>query len=127
MPCFRPGAGGGSSFGGITLSVSSGPHLAHIHAHQFRRTFARGCALTDSSTGLLALQDHFKHASLAMTRHYAQIDDELLLMFEMEKDRIRAESFDRVLRTEALGGVGGRLIKRKIDTAIELANCHARV
>ena len=96
-----------------------GSHPAHIHAHQFRRTFARWCALSDSDTGLLALQDHFKHASLAMTRHYAQIDDELLLMFEMEKDRIRAESFDRVLRTEALGGVGGRLIKSKIDAAIE--------
>jgi integrase len=91
----------------------------HIHAHQFRRTFARWCALSDSGTGLLALQDHFKHASVAMTRHYAQIDDELLLMFEMEKDRIRAESFDRVLRTEALGGIGGHLIKRRIDTAIE--------
>jgi integrase len=95
------------------------PGPAHIHAHQFRRTFARWCALSDSGTGLLALQDHFKHASVAMTRHYAQIDDELLLMFELEKDRIRAESFDRVLRTEALGGVGGRLIKRKIDDAIE--------
>jgi hypothetical protein len=94
-------------------------HLAHLHAHQFRRTFARWCALSDGGTGLLALQDHFKHASLAMTRHYAQIDDELLLMFEMEKDRIRVESFDRVLRTEALGGVGGRLIKHKIDAAIE--------
>jgi integrase len=99
--------------------TGSQPQVAHIHAHQFRRTFARWCALSDHSTGLLALKDHFKHASLAMTRHYAQIDDELLLMFEQEKDRIRAESFDRVLRTEALGGVGGRLIKRKIDAAIE--------
>jgi len=99
--------------------AGSSSRPTHIHAHQFRRTFARWCALSDSGTGLLALKDHFKHASLAMTRHYAQIDDELLLMFELEKDRIRAESFDRVLRTEALGGVGGRLIKRKIDDAIE--------
>lgn len=93
--------------------------VAHIHAHQFRRTFARWCALSDSSTGLLALKDHFKHASILMTRHYAQIDDELLLMFELEKDRISAESFDKVLRAESLGGIGGHLIKRKIDVAIE--------
>ena len=92
--------------------------VAHIHAHQFRRTFARWCALSDSGTSLLALKDHFKHASILMTRHYAQIDDELLLLFELEKDRIRAESFDKVLRAEALGGVGGHLIKNKITHAI---------
>ena len=91
----------------------------HIHAHQFRRTFARLCALADSGTGLLALKDHFKHASLLMTRHYARIDDELRILFELEKDRIRTESFDKVLRAEALGGVGGHLIKQKIDAAIE--------
>jgi integrase len=90
----------------------------HIHSHQFRRTFARWCALADSGTGLLALKDHFKHASILMTRHYARIDDELRILFELEKDRIRAESFDKVLRAEALGGVGGHLIKQKIDTAI---------
>ena len=92
--------------------------VAHIHAHQFRRTFARWCALSDSGTSLLALKDHFKHASILMTRHYAQIDDELLLLFELEKDRIRAESFDKVLRAEALGGVGGHLIRQKVDHAI---------
>jgi hypothetical protein len=75
--------------------------------------------LSDSSTGLLALKDHFKHASILMTRYYARIDDELLLLFEAEKDRIRAESFDKVLRAEALGGIGGRLIKRNVDAAIE--------
>ena len=91
---------------------------AHIHAHQFRRTFARWCALSDSSTSLLALKDHFKHASILMTRHYAQIDDELLLLFELEKDRICAESFDKVLRAEALGGIGGHLIKNKVTHAI---------
>lgn len=93
--------------------------IARIRTHQFRRTFARWCALSDSGTGLLALKDHYKHASILMTRHYARIDDELLLMFEAEKDQIRAESFDKVLRAEALGGIGGRLIKRKIDSAIE--------
>lgn len=92
--------------------------VVHIHAHQFRRTFARWCALSDSGTSLLALKDHFKHASILMTRHYAQIDDELLLLFELEKDRIRAESFDKVLRAEALGGVGGHLIKNKVTHAI---------
>ena len=93
--------------------------VAHIHAHQFRRTFARWCALCDSGTGLLALKDHFKHASILMTRHYARIDDELLLLYEAEKDRVRAETFDKVLRAEALGGTGGRLLKRKVDLAIE--------
>ena len=91
----------------------------HIHAHQFRRTFARWCALVETGTNLLALKDHFKHASILMTRHYARIDDELCILFELEKDRIRAESFDKVLRAEALGGVGGHLIKQKIDAAIE--------
>jgi integrase len=94
--------------------------VAHIHSHQFRRTFARWCALSDSTTSLLALKDHFKHASILMTRHYAQIDDELLLLFELEKERISAESFDKVLRAEALGGIGGHLIKRNIDAAIEV-------
>jgi len=92
--------------------------VVHIHAHQFRRTFARWCALSDSNTSLLALKDHFKHASILMTRYYAQIDDELLILFELEKNRLSAESFDKVLRSEALGGVGGHLIKQKIDRAI---------
>jgi hypothetical protein len=93
--------------------------IAQIRAHQFRRTFARWCALSDSETCLLALKDHFKHASFLMSRHYARIDDELMLLFEQERNRLGAESFDKVLRSESLGGAGGRSIKRRLDQAIE--------
>ena len=89
-----------------------------IRTHQFRRTFARWVARYDLETGLLALQEHFKHASLFMTVYYAYIDRELLIWFEEERQSRGASNFERILTAEALGGIGGLAIKRELDQAI---------
>lgn len=98
--------------------VGSAGEPIRIRTHQFRRTFARWAARSDSETGLLALQDHFKHASLLMTTYYAYVDDELLLWFEEERANLGIQSFDKILTAEAMGGVGGLAIKRELDEAV---------
>jgi hypothetical protein len=89
----------------------------HIHPHMFRRTFARHVARHDT-TNLLALQEHFKHASLWMTDYYVGSDHELWTLMVEEEEKLYLESFDKALRSDCLAGPGGSYLKNKIDGAI---------
>jgi integrase len=88
-----------------------------LHAHMFRRTFARHVVRSDT-TGLLALKDHFKHVSLAMTDYYVGVDEELQDMLNDEANRLSFESFDKALRSDRLGGPRGKELARQIDAAM---------
>jgi integrase len=89
----------------------------HIHPHMFRRTFARHVARYDT-TNLLALKEHFKHASLYMTDYYVGSDHELWTLMVEEEEKLFLETFDKALQSDYLAGPGGRHLKRKIDEAI---------
>ncbi len=79
-------------------------------AHQFRKTFARFVARGDRSQ-LLALADHFKHASVAMTsRGYVGNDFELHELVDRETQAETAIALDRLLASEQLGGRMGERI-----------------
>jgi integrase len=92
-------------------------HPFRIHPHMFRRTFARHVARHDT-TNLLALQEHFKHASLWMTDYYVGSDHELWTLMIEEEEKLYVESFDKALRSDRLAGPGGSYLKKKIDEAI---------
>lgn len=92
-------------------------HPFHIHPHMFRRTFARHVARHDT-TNLLALQEHFKHASLWMTDYYVGNDHELWTLMIEEEEKLYLDSFDKALRSDRLAGPGGTHLKKKIDEAI---------
>jgi integrase len=89
----------------------------HLHPHMFRRTFARHVARHDT-TNLLALKEHFKHASLWMTDYYVGNDLELWTVMMEEEEKLFFESFDKALRAEHLAGPGGVHLKRRIDEAM---------
>ena len=81
--------------------------------HQFRKTFARFVARGDRSQ-LLALTDHFKHVSVAMTsRGYVGTDFELHDLIDEESRAETALALDRLLSSERLGGrMGERIAAR---------------
>lgn len=58
--------------------------VVHIHAHQFRRTFARWCALSDSSTGLLALKDHFASSAEPVGKFWFWKGTEIVIENKLE-------------------------------------------
>ena len=89
----------------------------HLHTHMFRRTFARHVARHDT-TNLLALQEHFKHASLWLTDYYVGSDLELWTLMMEEEEKLFFESFDKALRAEHLAGPGGIVLKKRIDEAM---------
>lgn len=89
----------------------------HLHPHMFRRTFARHVARYDT-TNLLALKEHFKHASLYMTDYYVGNDHELWTLMVEEEEKLFLETFDKALQSDCLAGPGGSHLKRKIDEAI---------
>jgi integrase len=89
----------------------------HLHPHMFRRTFARHVARHDT-TNLLALKEHFKHASLWMTDYYVGNDLELWTLLTEEEEKLFFESFDKALQAEHLAGPGGVHLKKRIDEAI---------
>lgn len=89
----------------------------HLHPHMFRRTFARHVVRYDT-TNLLALKEHFKHASLSMTDYYSGSDLELWALMIEEEEALLFESFDKALAAERLAGPGGARLTRKIDEAI---------
>ncbi len=89
----------------------------HLHPHMFRRTFARHVARHDT-TNLLALKEHFKHASLWMTDYYVGSDLELWTLMMEEEEKLFFESFDKALQAKHLAGPGGVHLKRRIDGAI---------
>lgn len=91
--------------------------LFYLHPHMFRRTFARHVVRCDT-TNLLALKEHFKHWSLAMTDIYVGVDAELQDLLDSENDLLNFESFDKVLRSDRLAGPRGSQVLNMINTAI---------
>lgn len=90
----------------------------HIHAHMFRRTFARHVVRCDT-TNLMALKEHFKHCSVAMTDGYVGIDQELQDLLDSENDLLSLDSFDKALRSTNLSGRQGKAIVEMVDRAIQ--------
>jgi hypothetical protein len=89
----------------------------HVHAHMFRRTFARHVVRCDT-TNLMALKEHFKHCSVAMTDGYVGIDLELQDLLDSENDLLSLDSFDKALRSPNLSGRQGKAIVAMVDRAI---------
>lgn len=80
--------------------------------HQFRKTFARFVALGDK-TGLLALKQHFKHVSIAMTDRYVGRDLELLDLVETEKQHQLGQALDDLIGADCLAGkLGEQIVAR---------------
>jgi len=79
--------------------------------HQFRKTFARFVARRDRSQ-LLALSDHFKHASIAMTaKGYVGNDFDLKELIDHESQAETARALDRFLTSDRLvGRMGERIV-----------------
>ena len=79
--------------------------------HQFRKTFARFVARRDRSQ-LMALSDHFKHASIAMTaRGYVGNDFDLKELINQEGQAATARALDCFLTSDRLAGrMGERLM-----------------
>ena len=83
----------------------------HFSPHQFRKTFARFIARRDRSQ-LLALADHFKHASVAMTaKGYVGNNFDLEDLIDNEGQIETALALDRFLTSDRLAGrMGERLV-----------------
>ena len=78
--------------------------------HQFRKTFARFIAQRDRSQ-LLALSDHLKHASIAMTaKGYVGNDFDLKELIDHEGQAETALALDRFLASDRLAGRMGERI-----------------
>jgi integrase len=78
--------------------------------HQFRKTFARFIARRDRSQ-LMALSDHFKHASIAMTaKGYVGNDFDLKELIDHEGQVETALALDRFLTSDGLAGRMGERI-----------------
>jgi integrase len=103
-------------FGFIGLKNALG-RSPHIHSHMFRRTFARHVVRCDT-TNLMALKEHFKHCSVAMTDGYVGIDEELQDLLDSENDLLSLDSFDKALRSPTLSGRQGKAIVAMVDRAI---------
>jgi integrase len=79
--------------------------------HQFRKTFARFIARRDRSQ-LMALADHFKHVSIAMTaKGYVGNDFDLKELIDQEGQAETVQALDRFLSSDRLAGrMGERLV-----------------
>lgn len=78
--------------------------------HQFRKTFARFIARRDRSQ-LLALADHLKHVSVAMTaKGYVGTDFDLQQLVDHETQIETAAALDRLLSADRLAGKMGERI-----------------
>jgi hypothetical protein len=78
--------------------------------HQFRKTFARFIARRDRSQ-LLALADHLKHVSVAMTaKGYVGTDFDLQQLVDHEGQIETATALDRFLSADRLAGRMGERI-----------------
>ncbi len=82
-----------------------------ISSHQFRKTFAQLIGVTDK-TSLLALKEHFKHASLAMTDYYVGTNIELINLINEEKNLEIRQGFDFILKSHNLAGKLGEKISQ---------------
>jgi integrase len=82
-----------------------------LTSHQFRKTFAQLIAITDK-TSLLALKEHFKHVSLAMTDYYVGTNIDLIESINHEKQIEIREGFDLILKSHNLAGKLGEKISQ---------------
>jgi hypothetical protein len=81
-------------------------------SHQFRKTFARFVAMGDKS-GLLALKQHFKHVSIAMTDRYIGRDLDLLDLVATEQQQQLSHALDELIGADRLAGkLGERIVAR---------------
>ncbi|MCI0558451.1 MAG: site-specific integrase, partial [Nitrososphaera sp.] len=87
-----------------------------LHAHQFRRSFARSI-IRFSSTSILALKDHFKHWSLYMTDWYVGLDPELIADLEAERLLLSIEATEKIC-TQTVSGAGGRKWTQELDRRV---------
>lgn len=129
IPEFRGGRndGNGRSSHGLAFRVNAfakfnGVREWNFATHQFRKTFARFVTLA-APTGVLALQRHFKHVSLAMTERYLPSDSDLMDEIIEQSFEADVERLDAILRADRLAGIKGEeILKRNIalrdDTAI---------
>lgn len=92
-------------------------HPYPLHAHQFRRTYARFIARSELGD-LLTLRDHFGHWSIDMTVYYAdggadeyEADTELLEMISQEKMERQGEIMSGYLDSDAPLANGGHWLK----------------
>lgn len=83
----------------------------NITTHQLRRTFARLIGITDK-TCLVALKEHFKHASLAMTDYYVGTNLELIGMIDEERQQELTEGLESILTSNNLAGKLGEKISK---------------
>lgn len=82
-----------------------------VSTHQLRKTFAKLIGITDK-TCLVALKEHFKHASLAMTDYYVGTSYELIGMINEEKQLEITEGLDSILSSNKLAGKLGEKISK---------------
>lgn len=83
----------------------------NITTHQLRRTFAKLIGITDK-TCLVALKEHFKHASLAMTDYYVGTNLELIGMIDEERQQELTEGLESILSSERMAGKLGEKISK---------------
>jgi site-specific recombinase XerD len=86
--------------------------IAHVHPHQFRRSFARNI-IRWTNTPILALQRHFKHCSLLMTDYYIGVDEQLLQMYLQEQEEDSRQRLRQILAGEC-AGPGGRISQKRL-------------
>lgn len=81
--------------------------------HQLRKTFARFVGKRDR-TQLMALSEHFKHVSLAMTaRSYVGTDFDLRELVDEQGRAETASALERLLTSDQLAGRTGERISEK--------------
>ena len=92
-------------------------HPYPLHAHQFRRTYAKFIARSELGD-LLTLRDHFGHWSIDMTAYYAdggadgyEVDTELLEMIAQEKLERQSEIIGGYLDSDAPLANGAHWLK----------------
>jgi integrase len=106
---------GGHTMNWRVNGFASAVGVAHpwkFSCHQFRKTFARFVALGDK-TGLLALKQHFKHVSIAMTDRYVGRDLELLDLVDVERQRGIRQALDQLLGADSQAGrLGEQIVAR---------------
>jgi hypothetical protein len=112
-PCVRRHSGHTMNWRGNTFASTVGVARPwRFSCHQFRKTFARFVAPGDK-TGLLALKQHFKHVSIAMTDRYVGRDLELLDLVDIERQHGIRQALDELLGADCLGGkLGEQIVAR---------------
>ena len=104
-----------------------------LHAHQFRRTYARFIARAELGD-LLTLRDHFGHWGIDMTAYYSdggaddyEVDTELLEMITKEKLGRQSEVMGNYLDSDEPLANGGHWLKEWRSSVRTAANKEALI